>query len=178
MGSFINIRVASLNCRGLKDRVKRRGLFEELEKSNYTVILLQETKFDPSQHREVVDEWKKGPILLNSVFGNKCGTAILFNVNVKILNDIYDQESRIISVDFEVDGSRFHLLNSYFPNDGPARYKFIQSVYKYAMSYYPVVWGAGIQLGTWFISVHSWRDACSVRSAACIALVGQTSIYS
>ena len=149
MGSFFNIRVASLNCRGINDRAKRVSLFNLLADSNYTIILLQETKIDPSQHHEVVSEWKRGPILLNSVFGKKCGTAVLFNtLNVKIVNDIIDQESRIISVDFEMLGSRFHLVNSYFPNDGPQKYRFIQSMYKYVMSYYPVIWGGDFNLTT------------------------------
>ena len=97
MGSFINIKVASLNCRGLNDRTKRKSLFEHIEKSDYTVILLQETKIDPSQHRDIVREWTKGPILLNSIFGKQCGTAVLFNTSqVKVSNDIYNQDSRVI----------------------------------------------------------------------------------
>ena len=148
MGSFVNIRVASLNCCGLNEKCKRRSLFEYLERSNFTVILLQETKFDPSQHQEIVQEWRRGPILLNSVFGKKCGTAVLFNTHVKISNDIYDQSSRIISVDFEIGGNRFHLVNYYFPNKVTERFTFIQSTYKYVMSYYPVIWGGDFNMTT------------------------------
>ena len=147
MGSFINIKVASLNCRGLNDRTKRKSLFEHIEKSDYTVILLQETKIDPSQHRDIVREWTKGPILLNSIFGKQCGTAVLFNTSqVKVSNDIYNQDSRVISTDFEICGSKFHLVNSYFPNDGAERYAFIQSIYKYVMSSYPLVWGGDFNM--------------------------------
>ena len=118
MGSFLNLKIASFNCRGLNDEVKRRAVFEIFEKSDYTIILLQETKLEPSQHHEVKSEWKKGPILLNSMMGKKRGTGILFNTQqVKLLNDIYDSDSRIISADINFYGSKLHIANTYFPNE-------------------------------------------------------------
>ena len=149
MGSFLNLKIASFNCRGLNDEVKRRAVFEIFEKSDYTIILLQETKLEPSQHHEVKSEWKKGPILLNSMMGKKRGTGILFNTQqVKLLNDIYDSDSRIISADINFYGSKLHIVNTYFPNDTPEQYRFIQSTYKYLMSDFPIIWGGDCNMTT------------------------------
>ncbi len=79
MNSLINVSVSSLNVRGINDPVKRRLLFNSFENSKTTIFLLQETKLDPSQHLEVSNEWKNGPIFLNSVFGKQSGTIVLFN---------------------------------------------------------------------------------------------------
>ena len=149
MGSFVNLEIASLNCNGLNDPSERKVLFDFLRQSSFSIIFLQETRFDPSQHCEIVKEWKEGPILLNSIFGRKCGTAILFNSSqIKIINDMYDKESRVISVVIEVFGNRFHLVNSYFPNDTAEKVPFIQNSYKYVMSNFPVIWGGDFNLTT------------------------------
>ena len=93
MSSLINIKVASLNVRGINDSIKRKLLFETFKNSGITIILLQETKIDPSQHLEISNEWQNGPIFMNSVFGKKSGTIVLFNTfQVKILNEIYDND--------------------------------------------------------------------------------------
>ena len=148
MGSLVNFKVGSLNCRGINDVSKRKILFDEFEESNLTVILLQETKLDPSQHLEISNEWTKGPILLNSVFGKKAGTAILFNtLQVKVLNDFYDRDGRVISLDFEILGDRYHLVNFYIPNENTTdKFIFIQNSYKYIMSNLPTILGGDFNL--------------------------------
>ena len=147
MGSFVNLKIASLNCRGINDSAKRKLLFDFLEQSSFTIIFLQETKLDPSQHIEISKEWTKGPIFLNSIFGKKCGTAILFNtLQMKVLNDIYDSEGKVISLDVEMLGDKFHLVNCYFPNHSTEKFTFIQNLYKYIMSNFPTVLGGDLNL--------------------------------
>ena len=147
MGSFINLQIASLNCNGLIDSAKRKTLFEWFEKSRFQIFLLQETHFAPEQHLQIVREWKQGPIFLNSMGGGKCGTAILFNsFQFKILNEIYDKNSRVIVCDFDFFGNRIHLVNSYFPNESTEKLNFIQGVYKYLMSNLPIIWGGDFNL--------------------------------
>ena len=147
MGSLVNLEIASLNCNGLTEPAKRKVIFEFFERSNYLIVFLQETHFDPSQHCDIIKEWTNGPIFLNSVFGKVCGTEILFNTfQFKIKNDLYDLESRVISVDIEFYGNRFHLVNSYFPNENSKKLEFIQNSYKYVMSNFPTIWGGDFNL--------------------------------
>ena len=147
MNSLINISVSSLNVRGINDPVKRRLLFNSFEKSKTTIFLLQETKLDPSQHLEVSNEWKNGPIFLNSVFGKKSGTIVLFNTfQVKILSEVFDNEGRVIALDFEILGNKFHLVNFYIPNDNAPKRQFIQNSYKFIMSNFPIIFGGDFNL--------------------------------
>ena len=140
MSSLINIEIASLNVRGMNDFTKRNLLFSSFEKSKFTVVFLQETKIDPSQHIEISNEWQNGPIFLNSVFGKKSGTIILFNTHqVKILNELYDNDGRVIVLDVEIMGVKFHLVNFYVPNESNDRFKFFQNSYKFVMSNFPII---------------------------------------
>ena len=126
----INLSIASINCDGLKDRVKRRHLFDFLKDSLFTIILLQETHFEPSDHEALVREWKQGPFYLNSVFGGKCGTAVLFNSHlIKIIDQLSDSDGRIIALDVDLEGRRFHVINTYFPNQSSDRSSFIHGFF-------------------------------------------------
>ena len=140
-GSFCNIRVGSLNCRGICDRPKRRELFTFFRESKLTFIFLQETKFCPFKHEEYVKDWHNPYIFLNSIRGGKCGVGILINTHsVKVLNKMADCEGRVIVLDVDIFGSRFHLVNGYFPNEPFLREDFILSLYPYLSSSYPVIW--------------------------------------
>ena len=89
----------------------------------------------------------KGPIFLNSVFGKKSGTAILFNTwQVKVFNNCYDKDGRVISLDFEILGDKFHLVNFYAPNNSTDKLCFIQNSYKYIMSNFPTIIGGDFNL--------------------------------
>ena len=99
-GSLCNLKVGSLNCRGLCNKVKRTELYDYLKKSGLTFIFLQETKFSPFKHKEYEEDWHNSMIFLNSVRGGKCGTGILCNSpSVKILNKLTDNEGCILVMD-------------------------------------------------------------------------------
>ena len=74
------IRVGSLNVRGINDFYKRAALFDWIKNSGLSIIFLQETKLQPEQEYKYKREWD-GDCIFNSVFGSKSGTAILLNDN-------------------------------------------------------------------------------------------------
>ena len=76
---FLNVKIASLNVRGICDDIKRKLLFDKFKESDITIFCLQETKLDPKKEFDYLNEWTYGPSFFNSVRGGKCGTAILFN---------------------------------------------------------------------------------------------------
>ena len=140
-GSLCNLKVGSLNCRGLCNKVKRTELFDYLKKSGLTFIFLQETKFSPFKHEEYEEDWHNSMIFLNSVRGGKGGTGILCNSSsVKILNKLTDNEGCILVMDVDVYGSKFHLVNAYFPTEPYLKEDFIISLYPYLSSNFPVIW--------------------------------------
>ena len=140
-GSLCNLRVGSLNCRGLCDKVKRTTLFDFFRDSRLTIIFIQETKLNPFLHSEYEKEWHNSNIFLNSVTGGRSGTGILFNTSsVKILNRLSDHEGRVLVLDIDIFGNKFHLVNTYFPGEPFEKRDFIYSLYPYLSSNYPVIW--------------------------------------
>ena len=147
--TFLNFKVLSFNCRGLNSYEKRSVLFEKFRKSDATIICLQETKLKPNKEFLYRNEWKSGPSFFNSMNGGKGGTAILFNTHeVKILKFLVDQNSRIIVVDVEINGTVIHVINTYFPNDKKEQYTFICSLHPFFHSNFPIVWSGDHNIST------------------------------
>ena len=91
--NFVNIKVGSLNCRGLNNHLKRHAIFKKLKDSDLTFICLQETKLSPEEEFCYKTEWEKGPCFFNSIKGSKSGTAILFNTKqIAIKKSIMDHK--------------------------------------------------------------------------------------
>ena len=130
--NFANIKVASLNCRGLNDQVKRACIFDRFKHSDVDIICLQETKLKPEKEFLYRNEWDKGPSFFNSINGGKSGTAILFNTNhVIIKSSMFDKSGRIIALDVDVGGTVLHVVNTYFPNCDNDQYSFIHGLHPF-----------------------------------------------
>ena len=115
---FLNIKIASLNCRGLNDDIKRDLLFDKFKNSDITIFCLQETKLNPKNELKYSNEWNKGPSFFNSIKGGKSGTAILFNTKeIDVKSSLMDENGRIISLDIIIGEKTIHLVNTYFPNE-------------------------------------------------------------
>ena len=73
-----NIKIITLNCRGLAAREKRADLFAKLKEERNDILLLQDTHWDNKLLLKVKEEW--GYKLVCSTFTTQArGTAILFN---------------------------------------------------------------------------------------------------
>lgn len=146
---FINLKVASLNCRGLNDDLKRHTIFENFKKSNCTIICLQETKLHPENEYQYLREWDVGPAIFNSVRGGRSGSAILFNTHqVVIKKFLLDNDGRIISLDIDIDHANFHIVNTYFPNRINEQYQFIGSLHPFFYTAYPTIWAGDQNIST------------------------------
>ena len=131
------------------DNTKRRELFDFLKNSGLTFVFLQETKFCPLKHDKYGEDWHNPMIFLNSVRSGEAGTGILCNsLSIKVLNRLEDDEGRIIVLDVDVFGSKFHLVNTYFPNEPYLKNDFITKLYPYLSSNYPVMWCGDYNIAT------------------------------
>lgn len=141
IGSLFNLKVGSLNCRGICDRAKRRNIFSLLKSSGLAIVFIQETKFSPYKHEEYGSDWHNQNIFLNSIRGGKCGVGILMNIPyIKVLKRLDDCDGRIIVLDIEINLCRLRLINTYFPSEPFLKENFICSLYPYFVSNFPVVW--------------------------------------
>ena len=149
MDNTTSILFASLNVRGLNDRNKRIFILDYFNNSNFAIIFLQETKtkvFDESQIRK---EWHNRKILINSSPSQNAsgGCMILFNEQyITVLKSILSSDGRIIVADIEYRGSRYHVVNTYFPNDPSEKLCFINKLYPLLSSQYPIIFGGDMNL--------------------------------
>ena len=72
---------------------------------------------------------------------------ILFNTHrISILETILTADGKCIIVDIGLDGSRYHIINTYFPNVQKDQLSFITSLYPLVSSKYPVIWGGDFNI--------------------------------
>jgi len=143
MGKLSALRVGTLNCQGLNDYYKRMAVFDMLQNSDLSIIFIQETKLKPDYHYKYSMEWTGGESIFNSVLGGKSGTAILLKgTGVKFCDGtkMLDLEGRVISVDIELQGSKFHLVNSYGPNENEQKISYLNRLHLFLDSSIPTIW--------------------------------------
>ena len=142
------LHVASLNVRGINSRYKRLLVFDHFKTSKFAIILLQETKTTFRNENKIKREWHNHKIIINSTKSENAsgGCMILFNShNIIVLDTILTSDGKCIVVDFELNGSRYNLVNAYFPDTSDQK-AFILSLYPLVSSQYPIILGGDFNL--------------------------------
>ena len=109
--------VSSVNCRGLSinQLPKLINAFDYIKSTNSNIICLQETHRTYSNIREL-KKYTNNEIIINGEVTNKRGVAILLsnNFQYKILNQISDEESRVLTLDLLIENDfSIRLINIY-----------------------------------------------------------------
>ena len=112
----IYLKIATLNCNGLRGQEKRNLVFELVCKSGNDVVLLQETYSTPDVECRWSNEWRKAAIW-NSGTNNARGVAISV-CNDQLVNFLCDDKGRAVAIDINVHDEYFHLVNLYAPIGG------------------------------------------------------------
>ena len=101
-----NLKILSMNCRGLASKGKRLDLFMKWRKEKYDIILIQDTHWSRETIIQVKEEW--GAKTINSTFStNARGTSILINKNL---------EYTLGMINIDPDGN-YVLIEINLPND-------------------------------------------------------------
>ena len=115
------LKIATLNVRGLGDKTKRRVVFESIRRQTADIVLLQETHLTSSTNDLVESEW--GGKWINS-FGetNSRGMSIIVNpkLNATVMSTSHDSKGRYIIVKMKVEKSIILCINVYGPNTDDA----------------------------------------------------------
>lgn len=120
-----DLKVCSLNVRGLREQLKRREIFNWLRTKNYSIYLLQETHSAESTNPVGSSEWGLKP-LFSSYSASSRGIAILFNNNYtfQLQRSFLDNTYRFIICDIKTNEKRITLATIYAPNeDDPGVFK-------------------------------------------------------
>jgi len=130
-----NLRVATLNCRGLGMAPHRRALFDYLCPLNVHVYCLQETHSTAADEQNWISEWgSTGALFHSNGKGDRTNAvAILLNhPDLAIVSWHSDNEGRILTADVYLRSEIFHLTNIYAPQSGYTvqfRLQFFDSLY-------------------------------------------------
>ena len=113
-----NIKIVTLNCRGLASKQKRIDLFSKLKEGKNDILLLQDVHWDNETLIQVKEEWGY-KLSCATHTTNARGTAILFNNSFEftIIRNIKDPGGNYVLVEIELPNKLSILLGSvYGPN--------------------------------------------------------------
>ena len=103
------LKIASLNTRGLNNKLKRRNIFN-LSK-NYDIICLQETYITDEKAKVWQKEWP-GKLFFISGTNHSKGQIILVNNQLKYNNiNLIVKNGRILGIDIEFENHTFSIYN-------------------------------------------------------------------
>ena len=126
----MDIKVATLNVRGLNNNNKRNVIYSRIKKELYDICLVQESYCTLANSDKFKRGWK-GEILhsyYNSTHSR--GVSILFNrkLDYTVLNSHTDNDGRLILVNLKINNNEFTLVNIYAPNSVAERIAFFHKM--------------------------------------------------
>ena len=110
-----DLKVCSLNVRGLGEQLKRREIFNWLRAKRYSIYLLQETHSSENTNSVWSSQWG-----LKSLFTSSGGVAILFdnNFTFQLQRSFFlDNTGRFIICDIKTNEKLIALATIYAPNE-------------------------------------------------------------
>ena len=112
------LNISSFNCRGMRNQIKRKNVFEWLRCSYNGVVLLQETHSCITDEIKWAQEWK-GEIIFSHGEYNARGVAILIpdylTKDITILEQKIDDYGRYIFLKCKIFNTELLLINLYCP---------------------------------------------------------------
>ena len=118
-----DVKICSMNCRGLGDYQKRRDVLHYLRKLECNIFLLQDVHCQKGKELYYRNAWGND-ILISSYTNNARGVAILWkSVALKVLDKIVHDEGNYIIAKILIDNYlSFVIANVYGPNEDCPEY--------------------------------------------------------
>ena len=123
--THVDLKIISLNVRGLRSPTKRKALFLWLDQRRYDIVFLQETYSTP----DVEDTWRtqwQGKFYFSHGSNHSRGVLILArsDLDLRVKSIKSDDDGRFIIMEAEIQDSSFLLVNVYAPNKTPDQCSF------------------------------------------------------
>ena len=122
-----NLRIFSLNTRGLRNRLKRNAIFQLCKQQKYDVICLQETYITAKD----VELWKKQ---WGGKMFHRCGTThsrgelILVSKHIQNNVKLEINQDRVLGVSIELNSRDYVILNMYAPNNNIEKAHYFRTI--------------------------------------------------
>ena len=114
-----SITIESINCRGVRNRLKRTDIFNKAKTEQVNILCLQETHITPEDLNMIKDDWNV-EYYISGKETNSGGVLIALENNFEHTchTSIADDQGRFLILDIELPGvARFLLINVYGPNE-------------------------------------------------------------
>ena len=114
-----SITIESINCRGVRNRLKRTDIFNKAKTEQVNILCLQETHITPEDLNMIKDDWNV-EYYISGKETNSGGVLIALENNFEHTchMSIADDQGRYLILDIELPGvARFLLINVYGPNE-------------------------------------------------------------
>ena len=114
----INIKIASLNVRGLISDLKRRKIFLWFEKQDIDLILIQETHCSLKNIEKIRKDWEGLSYwdLTDSHHSRGVGILIKNNLKAEIINTRNRNDGRAILLNMNINDTIITIVSIYAPN--------------------------------------------------------------
>lgn len=139
----MEIKIASLNCRGMRQDGKRRKIFQLLKSRSIDICFVQETHcINIKEGKNWGVQWG-GPAYWSFGQSNSCGVGILFSsaLDLKFQKFHYDHEGRLLYVDINILGVQYRLICTYMPTNSQDRKNFIKKLQLLLHTSKKIIWG-------------------------------------
>ena len=121
------LKIASLNTRGLNNKLKRKTIFDKAKK--YDIVCLQETYITDEKAKVWKKDWP-GDFFFISGTNHSKGQIILVNKHLKYINiDTSLKNGRILGLKIQFENHHISIYNVYAPNDNSEKNKFMSDLY-------------------------------------------------
>ena len=134
------IEIHSFNARGLRNKCKRKNIFQWLKTSHPGITMLQETHSILTDHNAWAGEWE-GKIFYSDGEANSKGVATLIPKNLsescEIIETKSDNNGRLLLINCKILETELILINVYVPTkDNPSgQDKFFKYLYELIETY-------------------------------------------
>jgi exonuclease III len=111
-----NLKIRSLNVRGIQSKQKRDLVFHELSKYKHDVILLQETHSTVFDEKIYKNKWGQN-VFFSHGESNAKGVCTIIPQSFPGKCDLHysDLEGRLLITKLTIDDKEFYVSNSYLP---------------------------------------------------------------
>lgn len=112
-----DLKIVSLNVKGLNHPAKRRKVLEYLAKTKGDVMVLQETRLSKEDAARIKANWV-GHVACSPAIAKKRGVITLIDKNshITIEGVQHDEDGRVLITHLKKGGEKLHLINIYGPN--------------------------------------------------------------
>ena len=119
-----NIKICSMNVRGISCRLKRQDLFDWLKRKKMGIYCLQDVHIASHNQNQYKIDWGSY-IIFSSITSNSRGVMVMFNnrIDYEICNVTRDEIGNLLLIELKVSGKTIILGVLYGPNkDEPVFY--------------------------------------------------------